>query len=182
MPISAEEGKELTRQWLFEMRPENVVDVGAGDGGYARRMRSSTPPGCTWEAIEVWEPYIDKYNLTQLYDAVYIQDIREMREENYFPEDVVIFGDVIEHMPKSDALEVLDVAMTMVRAIVVSLPIIHAPQGTVDGNPFETHMHHWTFEDMHEVMEGCPAYRGDILGVFWWARDEEDNPYVGRVF
>lgn len=182
MPISAEEGKELTRQWLFELAPESVVDVGAGDGGYARRMRSSTPLGCTWAAIEVWEPYVSRFKLQELYDVVYVADVRDMCAEDWHSDDVVIFGDVIEHMPRDDAVEVLRVANSITRGVIVSLPIIHAPQGTVDGNPFETHMHHWTFEDMHEVMEGCPAYRGDILGVFWYTSDGSKNPYAERTF
>jgi hypothetical protein len=64
-------------------------------------------------------------------------------------------------------------------------------QGDVNGNPFERHVDHWSYQDMREqLMPGVvKTWCGDVLGYFWWsaevARKRADwlataNPSLGR--
>lgn len=171
MPTSMEEGKWMTQNWLYDLKPSSVLDVGPGDGTYARRMRVATPPGCSWAAVEIYAPYVQRYGLHQYYDAVYVDDIREWSPESFEEEDVVLFGDVLEHMEKTEALYVLGAAKAHARAIMVSIPIIHAPQGMVEGNVHETHVYHWDFYEMLDAIGPCAYHHGEVLGIYWWEAD-----------
>ena len=79
-------------------------------------------------------------------------------------------------MPRQDAVDLL----TRIEAagawhILVSVPIVDSPQGTVDGNPHEAHLHQWDQDDMDQVLADLghgtlEAYYGNTLGVWWWSR------------
>jgi hypothetical protein len=58
-------------------------------------------PGAYWTAIEIWEPYVEAFGLTQKYDKVIVHDVRRM--EKLPDADLYIFGDVPEHMPPDEA-------------------------------------------------------------------------------
>ena len=88
--------------------------------------------------VEIFEPYIDRFGLTEIYDRVIAGNVLE---DNFdLSSDVVIFGDVLEHMDHSDALSVLKKFFLNSAVCVVSIPIITFPQGESDGNVYETHL------------------------------------------
>ena len=144
--------------------PIQIVDVGAG-AGLNREYLGPYLPTSHWTAIEVWEPYIERFSLPLYYDTVIRADAREI---DLPPADLYIFGDVLEHMPKEDALELWERARKVSRFVAASLPIVHYPQGAVDGNPYEEHVHHYS---VHEFVIDFPgitdsAY-GEVVGSFW---------------
>lgn len=166
MPTSVREGKDWSAQHILQDKPTTVIDVGAGEGTYSTLLRDKLT-NCIWVGIEVYEPYIDQYDLTSKYDIVVLGDVREVE---FTDPDLIIFGDVIEHMPREDAISLLERAKQHAKNILVSLPIIYAPQGAVNGNEAETHHYHWGFDEMHSIMDECEALRGEILGVYYWSR------------
>ena len=58
--------------------------------------------------------------------------------------------------------------------ILISVPIVDSPQGEVDGNPHEAHLHQWDADDMDQVLAGLggnvETFRGGTLGCWWWSR------------
>jgi len=144
-----------------------VVDVGAGEGIYAMLMRPDTP-AARWEAVEVWAPYVARFGLAEKYDAVHVTDVRTFA----WPDRpfTALLGDVVEHLPEADGRRLLAELKERAEHVMVSVPIVHIEQGAVGGNPHEAHLHHWTFEEMDELMGGCDSYRGDVLGRWWWTR------------
>lgn len=175
MPTSDKEGKYFSKLLIEDASPLQVWDVGPGEGTYAMLCADYIATAETfWFAVEIWEPYIYKYDLKLKYDKVIHDDIRNLPfiGEADTHRDLIIFGDVLEHMPEDDARQLIVKAKENFRWILVSLPIIHAPQGEVNGNPYEAHLKHWTFDEMHEVMGKCMAFKGSTLGVFWWDREE----------
>jgi hypothetical protein len=52
----------------------------------------------------------------------------------------VIFGDVLEHMSEEDSLAVWADAKHYAKAGLISVPVIHYPQGAEYGNPYEVHV------------------------------------------
>lgn len=172
MPVSHHEGKQWTCDRLIELDPIHVVDIGPGEGIYSMLMRTELSDHCSWECVEVYEPYVEKFKLEDKYDVVHVRDVRDMPNWMYIT-DVIIFGDVIEHLERDEALRVLDTAKQFADNIVVSIPIVHMPQGAYQGNPYEAHLAHYTFEEMHAIMDGCEAFYGDVLGVFFWRRDAD---------
>lgn len=166
MPVSHHEGRGWVLEQLAAARPRYVIDVGAGEGTYSMLARREVP--AVWHAVEVWAPYVERFALAAKYDAVHVCDVREFG----WPADgfTVLLGDVVEHLPEADARALIARLKTRADHIMVSVPIIRIEQGAVLGNPHEAHLHHWSFDAMHELLDDCPAWRGSVLGRFWWSR------------
>lgn len=187
MPTSDEQGKHIALGWYQQIRPATVIDIGAGSGTYARLMRETpdeivTDPGATlvrrvwpdrWTAIEAWEPYVDTYSLATLYDKILIADARRLAWPE-FRADLVIAGDVLEHMTRDQAKTLIKRIKYGAKHLIVSVPVLHLPQDAVGGNPYERHVDHWSAADMaRELGEGVrAAWVGDVLGYWWWSREE----------
>lgn len=179
MPTSIDEGKDWSLERFKAVRPDTVCDVGPGEGTYAKLLRPAHQ-GIWWTAIEIHKPYITKYKLkntktrTGMYDEVHNLDARRA-PGHLFHRDLVICGDVLEHMPREDAVALLQrIEAAGAWNILVSVPIVDAPQGEMDGNPHEEHVHHWDAADMDRVLAdlggNVESTRGHTLGVWWWSR------------
>lgn len=191
MPHSDAQGKDVALSWYREIGPATVVDVGAGSGTYARLMRTVqddedrwyehvTPDGervqtsvrDKWRAIEAWQPYLDEFTLIALYDEILVADARDV-EPDTLKADLVIFGDVLEHMTRQEARDLLAKARQVAGNIIVSIPVLHLDQDDVGGNPYERHVEHWSYEDMRaELAPGLvKTWWGDVLAHYWWAAE-----------
>ncbi len=167
MPMSSAEGKDWTRERIYQLAadgPLEILDIGPGVGTYAKLLAG--PAVSRISAIEIWEPYLTTYRLRDYYDDVIVGDAREVD----FPEvDVVIMGDVAEHMTEPEALALWDKARTAARkAIYLSIPIIHYPQGSIEGNPHEHHIDEdWNHERVLATFAGIGAtWTGTEVGVY----------------
>lgn len=146
MPFSEKAGKEIIKDWFEEHDDiKKIVDVGPGAGTYAKLLGRKYK----YVAIEIWAPYVDQFNLHELYDKIIIGDIRHV---NFPKADCIIFGDVLEHLNKEDARTILRKAEKRYKYIVVSSPVGEYQQGSFQGNRYETHLSHWTFEEFSEMM------------------------------
>jgi cyclopropane fatty-acyl-phospholipid synthase-like methyltransferase len=156
MPVSHNSNIEYVIECLRKFDPHRVLDVGAGAGKYGHLVRSIYMD-CHIAAVEVWKPYIDKFKLKALYDDIYIVDARK---HNSFSYDVVIFGDVIEHMTKEEALAIWEKVKKESRYAIISIPVCHCPQGHVHGNPFEEHVKDdWSHEEVMESFSHIIDYK-----------------------
>lgn len=174
VPTSDRAGKFIAKALIKEAQPLHIWDIGAGDGTYFHLMWDSLDDPY-WVAVEVWQPYIEEFKLKSEYDMVLNTDIRDYPfvgvSDSQF--DLIIFGDVLEHMPEDDARRLILKAKEHFRYILVSIPIIHAPQGEVNGNPYEVHVKHWSFDEMHQAMGNCMAFKGHTIGLYWWDSRED---------
>lgn len=186
MPTSDAEGKDIALGWYQQIQPSTVVDVGVGDGTYARLMRQ-TPDlikdavtakvvsrawSDRWTGVEAWEPYVEQFALPTLYDEIVLSDVRRL-PWTAFRADLVIAGDVLEHMTRDDAVAVLRRITKGAANVIVSIPVLHLPQGAVNGNPYEAHVHHWSAAEMANVLTGAirAQWVGNVLAYFWWSRE-----------
>jgi 2-polyprenyl-3-methyl-5-hydroxy-6-metoxy-1,4-benzoquinol methylase len=164
MPYSSPEGKEWTAQRIVELSPQSILDVGVGAGTYATLLRESLP-GCFWAGIEVFEPYLHRFSLDKLYDCLLVLDVRSCPD--LAPVDVVICGDVLEHMSAAEARQVWDWARQHARmAVFASIPIVPAPQGAEEGNEFERHLHTWTHAEAMQLPGVRAHCVGELIGVY----------------
>lgn len=183
MPTSDKQGKFITKALIDRACPSAIWDVGPGEGTYIdlieTGMYNPWPNGNVhyWVGVEIWDPYIHKYGLLDKYDRVIHDDIRNYPfigdTNREVDNDLIIFGDVLEHMPEDDARALIVKAKQYFRYILVSVPIVHAPQGEVNGNPYEEHVKHWDFDEMHEAMGKCMAFKGHTIGLYWWDSEED---------
>jgi hypothetical protein len=158
------EGKAWISHAVSRLRPTTVLDVGPGQGTYADLLRSCTP-GALWSCVEIFAPYVQMFGLHSKYDTIYVADIRGFAWPGRF--DVVILGDVLEHMVLSDALAVWTAARAHARHVVLSIPIVEYPQGAHFGNDHEAHLHVWDHATVLDFLPGVRRWqRHTSVGVY----------------
>jgi hypothetical protein len=161
MPGSSQEGKLFFRDWVAAFRPQTVLDVGPGSGGYGKIIREvvqATPwwEKCKIDAIEAYEPYLSKYNLKEVYDDIFVRDVRDFQAVDQY--DLVIFGDVLEHLTKTDASSVFFYYKKISKFLWISLPIkVNGRSWSLgykqyskewEENAFEKHQYDWEYDEI----------------------------------
>lgn len=131
---SYEYGKAEIDNWIREHFPRGAscLDVGACDGKWSDMLRDYL----IMDACEVWKPNIQEHDLQRKYRRVYNCSIQRMTYDWY---DLIIFGDVIEHMEVSVAQFVLKIARRRCTDMIVAVPFLY-PQDELYGNPYERHI------------------------------------------
>ena len=109
-----------------------ILDVGAGCGTYYNLLQDYFK---YIDAVEVFKPNIDNYNLKSKYHKVYNIDIKDFKYDFY---DIIIFGDIIEHLDTNQAQEVLKYAYTRCKEMIVAVPYL-LEQGIEEDNVYEIH-------------------------------------------
>jgi len=122
-----------------------VLDVGCGDGKWALKLRDDFVGQC--DGIEAWQPYVIKYKLKHKYDELFVMDVKDFEKfEDY---DIVIFGDVLEHLKYEDAVGVIERIKAAGVTAYLIIPISLCEQdGMFYGNPYETHRYQWTHKEL----------------------------------
>ena len=141
MPGSRAEGKEWIAERVIALEPVTICDVGAGVGTYWTLLADSLPEA-RWTAVEIFEPYVAKFDLKDKYDSVIVGDFNDVDLQ---PHDVVILGDVLDHVARPQIM--WDKARSLGPTFAV-VPLDHVEQGPVGGNPYEEHLHYFTHEEM----------------------------------
>lgn len=151
---------------IMALDPATVLDIGVGAGTYAVTLRKWGVKA-KMIGIEAWEPYVERFGLDILYDELHVEDVRTM---DPLPNvDVVIMGDVLEHMPTPDAVKVWKRAKAAARrSVFLSIPIVHYPQGAEEGNPFEEHVvDDYNHERVLSTFPGITScWTGTIVGNY----------------
>ena len=127
---SCDLGKEWVCGWIRENFPQNakILDVGACDGKWRKLL-----PEYTMDAVEAFLPNCER--ISTLYRVTFNADVSELKYDDY---DLIIFGDVIEHMSVEAAQKTLIYADTHCRDMIVAVPYLFK-QGPLYGNPWEVH-------------------------------------------
>lgn len=181
---------------ILQLQPKSVLDVGCGFGkwGYLCREYLDVFPGRPYkeqwttriDAIEFFEPYIMEHQRF-LYSNIMIGDVRDLCGglDEY---DVIIAGDVIEHMFKAEAEAVLETLYAKARQmLIVNIPLgegwLHPEQY---GNPAELHRSEWYVEDFQPFRADCAQFTlatGLQYGSFFCPKGIPDEERIaGYVF
>lgn len=171
MPWSSPAGKQYVVDYVNTVEPDIVVDIGPGVGTYASLLRK---PNQYWIGVEIWAPYIERYQLKNLYNKVIVSDVVYW---DAVPCDVCICGDVIEHLRPNDAKKVIKKLKAKADHLILSIPLGFVPQGEAEGNPFERHIDpHWTYAKVFDIA-GQPTkflsfkdVAGIEIGIFIYAQ------------
>lgn len=167
MPMSSTEGKSWIRDRVTALgadSPVTVLDIGPGVGTYAKLLAGPAVSHIT--GVEIWQPYVDTYRLHDYYDEIVIGDARKV---DLPAADVVIIGDVAEHMTEADALALWEKCSAAARrAVYLSIPIVHYPQHEIEGNPHEIHVDEdWNHERVLSTFAGLGDWEtGSEVGVY----------------
>ena len=150
--------------YLKEQFPSGgtALDVGCGDGAWSDYLKGHF----AIDAIEVYEPYLDRYGVRGKYRSVFVQDARSFRWKKY---DVVIMGDVLEHLAIEDARTLVIRAKKYCNLLLIAVPYLYE-QGAYDGNEHEEHKQpDLTPEIFNERYPGFSLIFGnDKYGYYVW--------------
>ena len=159
-----------------------VVDVGAGGGTYVKLL-APLAPGVHWIAVEAWAPYIAEYALASRYHEVINRDVRELDLSPLAP-DLVLFGDILEHMTQEQALAVVDKALAAAPYVMISIPIIDYPQHEIEGNPYQRHVKEdWSHSEVcasfSDTVVTCLVHNS--VGVYFLTRQQRARRQLVEV-
>ncbi len=194
MPHSKKAGKATIVEWVEQLKVQGklthkaALDIGVGEGAYLNCLKHKYQAGGDkyqtlkqnweidagplsehrWTGVEVWEPYIDKFDLRSKYDTILNEDVRKLDYNKLGPFDVAVAGDVLEHMTKEDAVQVVEQILRISTYLFISIPIIHYPQQPVHGNPYEAHIKDdWSHGEMMETFPQIIEHKvGRRVGVY----------------
>jgi phospholipid N-methyltransferase len=113
-------GKKETIEIIQKICPNKnsrVLDVGPGRGIYNKLLREKGYKN--FDAVEIYLPYIKEFQLEILYDKVYHSDITDFQYDHY---DIIIMGDVVEHLPVKAAQKVIKYAQDHSNLLMVAVP------------------------------------------------------------
>ncbi len=124
-------GKPEVIAWIRENYSLDltILDVGAGDGKWRYLLRDYP----NMDAVEAYGPNLQRLNG---YRRTFHADIRDFHYDRY---DLIIFGDVLEHLRVKEAQAVLDYARPRCQDMVIAVPFLYE-QGAIYGNPYEVHI------------------------------------------
>lgn len=178
MPWSSNVGKNRIQRWMQGIANNEgrltVLDVGAGAGAYATLLWPVDPRPVI-DAVEVFEPYVNRFQLKERYRHVFVADARDflLSAEAQKAYDVIILGDVLEHMSTEDATRLWEDARKAAKiAVIASVPLGEYPQGEEEGNVYEAHLSTWIPGDVYRL--------GGVAQFHEWYSDTlEPNDRVG---
>jgi len=111
----------------------NILDVGPGIGTYSELLKEI---GYDMDCIEIFKPYIQKYNLSEKYNSVYEGSIIGFDISKY---DFIILGDILEHLDSKEAQHLIKEITEKNKKCLVAVPYL-MQQGEHEGNIYETHL------------------------------------------
>ena len=183
MPVSTSVQISHCLAHIIHLNPRSVLDVGCGFGMWGFLCRMYLDAGAErvlpkdWQVrvdgIEYFEPYILDHQRS-LYDHITIGDIRDLAPKvgEY---DLIIAGDVIEHLDKDDGKRVIAQLYAKARrALLINIPLgLGWDHPEAHGNPGELHRSQWYVEDFLPYPSVHMPFRlpcGDY-GVFYLPKD-----------
>lgn len=146
MPYSDVRFDKKTSSIIQNLKPKTVLDVGPGAGKYGHMIRK-IDKDIRLEAVEIDKSYVDEFKLRTIYDKVHVTSIQKFidkhHEDSY---DLVIFGDVIEHLKKSEGVDALNFFVYRSKNIIVQWPHAYL-QNSWEGHAHESHISVWGKSD-----------------------------------
>lgn len=145
------------------IKPNTAIDVGIGAAKIGWLLREHAP-GCRVTGHEIWEPHLTP-EYRAFYETIIIGDFSDWIERNKdWTTDLIVFGDVLEHMLYHRAMSVLDHCYYRVRWMALQVPI-NMVQDTTEDNPHSPHQCNITWQDLarFNVVHYVKALEVDIF-------------------
>lgn len=157
MPTSIWQGKPQIKKYIQSKGYKRILDIGVGRGTYGLLFKDETGYDITGiDAIDYRYkfPYLE-----EVYTNYYKMDMREtdkIKELGQF--DVIILGDVLEHISVEEAQRVIECYKTQCKSLIVAVPYEY-PQ-IVKSNPYENHIQDdLTHEIFNQRYPGFARYK-----------------------
>lgn len=155
MPTSTGYFKSETKDYILRNynRSIKILDIGPGVGTYYHML---DPEGyANIDCVEVFPNYVVDYKLTEKYKKVILGDVTKL-DINFDEYDLIILGDVLEHIALEDAKTLLNKMKGS--NVIVAIPF-NSEQGIHFDNVHEIHLQaDLTFTNFFERFEGFKPF------------------------
>lgn len=146
MPYSDPRFDKQIKEFIKRHNFKSYLDVGPGAGKYGKMIRSLFPKAKV-EAVEVESRYINKFGLKRVYNRVFKKNIVDFIDDQPdYRTDLAIVGDCIEHLKKSDGIDLINYLAYRTRFILIIFPDKYI-QYTWKGHVSEAHRSVWSEKD-----------------------------------
>ena len=115
----------VTLEQIKGINVSKFVDVGCGDGFYGKLMKY-VHSDAHLIGVELEPTYITNWKLEEIYDEIINDDIRNVIEDLHG--DLIVFGDVLEHLEKEHADEVIKISVNNFSYVIINAPLGFQPQ------------------------------------------------------
>ena len=142
MPHSSSAFDHILLDHIKQINPSTILDVGVGAGKYGSIIKNSGFAGQI-DGIEPTESYRTEFDLDSKYSTIFPVTLQEFMTRPAFNYDVAIFGDVLEHLYRSQAIDTIDYFLYKCNWLIVIWPN-NMPQGAEGDNAYEIHKSNFT--------------------------------------
>jgi len=152
MPGSLSVFDTVMKKMIELADPDTVLDIGPGGGKYGQMLRAIEAERGRWirkMCVEVdKEHVIDRFNLAAVYDEIINEDAaRLIKGYPTLTGDLVIAGDVIEHLTKSEGADLIEYLQYRFKHIFLVIPVNFISYEYMD-HTHESHIAIWRTQDM----------------------------------
>ncbi len=176
---------------IFKLQPASILDVGIGYGKwgflcreYLESWKDRVFPN-QWkvriDGIEIFAPYYERLPwVRNIYDEVYIGDACSVVDGLCLRYDAVMAGDVLEHIEKSAAADLMQRLMSVAnKTFILGLPIGDAwmRNQIVADNQAERHQSNWEIEEVNQTVNPNGEFKAKVRQFDVWGR-----PYAVFMF
>lgn len=166
--ISSHVFDQMVADLAARIQPASLLDIGPGQGKYGRMVKAANPH-CHSCAVEIADEYVKAYGLADLYDEVVVGDGAALVHEAGWRNrtfDLVTIGDCIEHMPKSQGLDLLNFLTYRCGYLIVIAPeFCWYDTDTAQMQHTESHISVWSEYDF-AWHDRFAFMRGEIMQIF----------------
>ena len=147
---------------------KTLLDIGCGKGIIGSLVRIYRKPKRI-VGIDIFKPYIKFCKKFRIYDEVLEYDLNNLplpfKSKSF---DIVTMIEIIEHLPKQNALKLIYEAERIAKkAVIISTPNIRhmsLKQLDYDNNPFQKHLSFFSHKELRKL--GYKTYVGAQLYLF----------------
>lgn len=153
MPFSGPQFDAAFLKFIQVIKPTSMIDVGPGNGKYGKLMMANIPD-CASEAVEIEASYVERFHLNDYYSRVSIArgiDVTRQAGAADFKWDLVVLGDVLEHMPKSEGIDLLHYFVYRAKWLWLRWPVYYI-QGAFEEVEAEAHISIWAEHDVKALL------------------------------
>lgn len=146
MPYSDARFDNSVEKFIKLHKFKNYLDIGIGAGKYGRMIRNLIP-NADIIGIEADKSYIKEFKLNDIYSKVCHEYIEHFIDHNLdFQTELAIIGDCLEHLKKSDGINLLNYLIYRTKFIIIIYPT-QCIQYSWRGHSTEAHRSIWSEKD-----------------------------------
>lgn len=173
MPLSDRRFDSQIEEFLKNNPFKKYLDIGSGAGKYGKMIKKLFP-NAQVIGIEAEKDYIKKYKTEKVYDQMINCRVEDFIKNNpSYTTDIAIMGDLLEHLFKSDGVDLIHYLIYRTKYMVIVFPSKFVMYNW-RGHPTEAHNSVWNEEDFKQF--DYRYFKNQIMNLViikgYWADEE----------